>query len=208
MKTIRRLSAGLLSLILLLPLAACGTPETPEMPEAMQPGMEEPEAAAETEALDSIEARRLVSDNLPEPDFGGRAFRVLTYDFCTADFVSEGVTGALINDAVYNRNAAVSDRFDIVIETDGERETGQVQSLIQNSVKAGDDAFDLISQHMINTANLALSHHYRDWNDFEHIDPDREWWNRSAYEDLSIAGKSFLMAGGITLKGLEWTKIF
>ncbi len=197
MKPIRRLRSGLMSVILLLPLAACGNPEAPET-EELQPEAAEPEAAAETEALDSIEARRLVSDNLPELDFGGRAFRVLTYDFCTADFVSEGMTGALINDAVYSRNATVSDRFDIVIETDGERETGQVQSLIQNSVKAGDDAFDLISQHMINTANLALSHHYRDWNDFEQIDPEREWWNRSAYEDLSIAGKSFLMAGGIT----------
>ena len=194
-KTVRILSF-LLSLNLLLPLVSCGNPEPAETgPSALAPGTE---TAPETQAPDSIEGRKTVSDNLPDRDFGGRSFRILTYNFCTNDFAAEEMTGSLINDAVYNRNATVCERFDISLETDGERDNGQVKTLVQNSVKAGDDSFDLVSEHMIDTANLALSHHYRDWNDFEYVDPDRDWWNRSAYEDLSIAGKSFLMAGGIS----------
>ena len=201
MNTLRRSLSALLTLMLILPAVSCASREVQEaslaenVPVSSDPG---PQDAPETEAPDSIEARKQVSDNLPAADYGGRSFRVLTYDFCTADFVSEELTGALINDAVYNRNAAVSERFNISLETDGERDTGQVQSMIQNLVRAGDDSCDLISQHMINTANLALSHHYRDWNEFERVDPDRPWWNQSAHDDLSIAGKSFLMAGGIS----------
>ena len=118
----KRLSAALLAMVLFLGSCANGT-EGEAAPGEALPASDVPsaEAPAETEAPDSIEARKLVSDNLPEKDFGGRSFRVLTYNFCTADFVSEEITGALINDAVYNRNATVSERFDIVIETDGGR---------------------------------------------------------------------------------------
>lgn len=196
MKKNQRLITILLLLAMLLPLASCGGTETPAGETAATGATAATEA--ETEPLDPLEARKLVSDNLPDKDFEGRSFRILTYDFCVGDFVTEGMTGALINDAVYSRNTAVSERFNASIEPDAERASGETKSLVQNLVKAGEDAYDLISLHMIDTANLAVTHHYRDWNDFTYVDPSQAWWNQSSYNDLSIAGQSLLLAGSIT----------
>ena len=196
MKKNQKQIAALLLLAMLLPLASCGGGET-TTDETTTPAVNT-ETAAETEPLDPMEARKLVSDNLPDKDFEGRSFRILTYDFCVADFVTEGVTGALINDAVHSRNTSVAERYNIALEISADRNSGETKALVQNLVKAGEDSFDLISEHMIDTANLAVTHHYRDWNDFTHVDPTQAWWNQSSYEDLSIAGQSFLLAGSIT----------
>ena len=196
MKKNQRLITILLLLAMLLPLASCGGGEKTTTEETTTAA--NTETTAETEPLDPMEARKLVSDNLPDKDFEGRSFRILTYDFCVADFVTEGMTGALINDAVHSRNSTVAERFNVSIEPDAERNSGETKSLVQNLVKAGEDAYDLVSTHMIDTANLAVTHHYRDWNDFTYVDPTQAWWNQSSYNDLSIAGQSFLLAGSIT----------
>ena len=195
MKKNQRLITILLLLAMLLPLASCGGGETTTDETTTAA---DTETIAETEPLDPMEARKLVSDNLPDKDFEGRSFRILTYDFCVADFVTEGMTGALINDAVHSRNSTVAERFNVSIEPDAERNSGETKSLVQNLVKAGEDAYELVSEHMIDTANLAVTHHYRDWNDFTYVDPTQAWWNQSSYNDLSIAGQSFLLAGSIT----------
>ncbi len=196
MKKNQRLITILLLLAMLLPLASCGGGEKTTTEETTTAA--NTETTAETEPLDPMEARKLVSDNLPDKDFEGRSFRILTYDFCVADFVTEGMTGALINDAVHSRNSTVAERFNVSIEPDAERTSSETKSLIQNLVKAGEDAYDLVSEHMIDTANLAVTHHYRDWNEFTYVDPTQAWWNQSSYEDLSIAGQSFLLAGSIS----------
>jgi len=195
MKKNQRLITMLLLLAMLLPLASCGGGETTTDETTTDANTE---TTVETEPLDPMEARKLVSDNLPDKDFEGRSFRILTYDFCVADFVTEGMTGALINDAVHSRNSTVAERFNVSIEPDAERTSSETKSLIQNLVKAGEDAYELVSEHMIDTANLAVTHHYRDWNDFTYVDPTQAWWNQSSYNDLSIAGQSFLLAGSIS----------
>ncbi len=175
----------LLVLTLLLPLAACGKEET-------APAVTTVPAATESAAPETT------GDNLPDKDFNGREYRILTYDMCIDDFVAEEMTGALINDALYDRNLEVSERFGVVLRTDGESAYTEAASKLRNSVSSGDDAYDLISLHEISTAPLAVQHHYRDWNDFTYVDPMQDWWNRSSYEDLSVAGHSFLLAGDIS----------
>lgn len=190
----KKMVTWLLLLGMLGTLPSCGSTE--ETPDTTADTTAQTEV--ETEPLDAMEARKLVSDELPEKDFDGRAFRVLTYAECEADFVTEGMTGALINDAIYSRNTTISDRFNIALETDAEHKYGEVTTMIQKQIQAGEDFCELISQHMIDSAKLAVKHYYRDWNDIPYVNPEKDWWNQSAYNDLSIAGYSFLMAGSIT----------
>lgn len=193
--------AILLLFAMLLPLASCGVTETPDPVDttaAETTLTTEPVTEAETEPLDPKEARKLVSDNLPEKNFDGRSFRILTFDTCVKDFVTEGMNGELINDAIYNRNASIAERFNINIEPDGKRTNKDLNAVVQNMVKADDKTCELVSQHMIEAANLAVTHHYRDWNEFTYVDPSQAWWNQSAYSDLSIAGQAYLLAGSIT----------
>ena len=200
-KNLRLISAFLLGASALAALSACGSGTA-----SQAEGNNAPigsEAAAETEAPDMLDARKSVSDGLPEKDYGGKEFRVLTYDYVKADFVTDGgETGALINDVTYRRNRDVEDRFHVTLKADGDKGLGDVSSMIKRAVTAGEDAFDLISQHMIETANIAVSGMYLDWGEIPYVDPQKPWWNQSAYENLSINGKSYLLTGAISPAGL------
>ena len=73
-------------------------------------------AAVETEAeTDSLEARKLVDDGLADKDFGGEDVRMLYQErYAEFQYVEE-MTGDTLDDAVYNRNMNVEERFNAVI---------------------------------------------------------------------------------------------
>lgn len=200
MKAYKRITALLLLAAMLASMVSCGNEETSAETEntGSQNTAEAMEETEPAETLDSLEARSLVEDGLPDKNFEGRTFRILTYDGTSKDFLAEEMTGALVNDATYARNTEVMERFNVVLEVNGENPYGTVTSMIRNSITAGDNEFDLVSQHMIDTAKLALSHCYQDFNTIPNIDPSQPWWNASSYSDLSVAGQSFMLAGSIS----------
>lgn len=199
MKLTKRLTSLLLLVSMLASMAACGG-DAPADTQTPTDSAVSAEAAEETaaETMDSLEARSLVEDGLPDKDYEGRTFRILTYSMIANDFLAEEMTGALVNDATYDRNMKVMERFNVALDINGDSSNGDVTNIILNSITAGDNEFDLISQHMIDTAKLAMSHLYQDFNTIPTIDPSQPWWNASSYKDLSIAGQSFLLAGSIS----------
>ena len=199
MKLTKRLISLLLLVSMLASMAACGgdTPADPQTP-ADAPVSEETAEETAEETMDSLEARSLVEDGLPDKDYEGRTFRILTYDMTANDFRAEEMTGALVNDATYDRNTKVMERFNIALDINGDSASGDTTTTIRNSIAAGDDEFDLVSHHMIETAKLAMSHLYQDFNTIPTVDPAKPWWNASSSKDLSIAGQSFLLAGSIS----------
>lgn len=199
MKLTKRLISLLLLLSLLASMTACGGDSSADTQISDNPAVSGEAADSEPEeTMDSLEARALVEDGLPEKDYEGRTFRILTYLQPKNDFIAEEMTGALVNDATYDRNMKVMERFNIVLDINGDSSNSDVTGIIRNSITAGDNEYDLISQHMIDTAKLAMSHLYQDFNTVTNIDPSKPWWNASSYRDLSIAGQSFLLAGSIS----------
>ena len=80
------------------------------------------ETGADTTAADTVvekettelEARLALPDNLPDRDFDGYDFRVLTRN--RDDFINDvgaelELTGDVADDAIYNRNLAVQDKL-------------------------------------------------------------------------------------------------
>ncbi len=47
---------------------------------------------------------RDIDDGLPDTDFDGREFRILTYEMLVDDYIADTENGGLINDAVFHRN--------------------------------------------------------------------------------------------------------
>ena len=58
------------------------------------------------EPEDALEARAKVSDELPEKDFGGEEFNMVSQTWTLTDAWAEDETGDVIEDAVYSRNRA------------------------------------------------------------------------------------------------------
>ncbi|MCQ2432239.1 MAG: hypothetical protein MJ175_06500 [Clostridia bacterium] len=193
-----RISAVLCLILTVSAVTACGSeaeaPKTPQ--ENTAPSVTD----AETEADDDPYAvYHAVSDDLPEADYGGQDFRIVTFDYIYTqnDFDAEGETGALIPDAVYRRNRAVEERYNThialtVLPTDS------MTGTVYRTIMANDDVYDLISDASVNTVQSALKHCYQDWNGLSGFNPDKPWWSRSCYDNLSLGGKTYVMAGSIT----------
>ena len=146
---------------------------------------------------------RDIDDGLPDTDFDRREFRILTYEMLVDDYIADTENGGLINDAVFHRNRAVEERFGVTINTTNGGSNAAVKDLTRSSILSGDYEYDLVINHMIDTANLAVTGVYSDFNDIKYIDPSKPWWNKSVTENLSIGGKVWLMIGDISPYFLE-----
>lgn len=68
-----------------------------------------------TETTDALENRKLVSDDLPVKDFEGAEFRISATDKYDYEMDVESITGDVCDDAVYERNRLIEERFNIKI---------------------------------------------------------------------------------------------
>ena len=125
-------------------LAACGSAET------------DTDVPADTTAQETIaaETEDPLADNLPEADYGGYSFRITTW----YDKVGlEESTGEVLNDAIFRRDLAVEERYniDIVSEFVPNEEYVVCTEAIRQSVIAGSSDWDAGFLHMVSASNAA-----------------------------------------------------
>ncbi len=157
------LSALLAALIL---CASCGdgnTPGTIDVP------ANDTTAPVETEPVDSLAARMNVDDGLETVDYQQKTFRILGDDACEDYYIMEETTGDVLDDAIYNRNNAVTERFNIILEA-AVFDENQMVTTLKNSVMAGDDEYQLFAGHVINAGGGVCDSLYYNWYDIPHID--------------------------------------
>ena len=170
---------------------------------------------ADTTAVDTApvetETEKILPD-LPERDFEGYTFRGMTKGTASSrwssrDFYAAELTGEAINDAVYNRNAVVCDRYNFKIEEMG-AESGDPVSDARKAVQAGENAFDVIlAGNSINpmiTDGMLL-----DLNAMPYMDMTRPWY-QNANESLSIGHKLFVSCGELNIMDNDatWSILF
>ena len=134
---------------------------------------------------DPVDKRSSVTDDLPEKKFGGYGFTVLTDTGLDWTIIQPEETGDVIDDAIYRRNIAVEDRFDIKLNVLME-DPGNLGSKITSSVQAGDDDIDLVCGHVVFLGSLALEDMFLNWYDIPYIDFSKPWWSKSTTDDLSV----------------------
>jgi len=154
--------------------------------------------AASVAEVDSLEARKDVSDELPAGDYDGRKYRILADQYCVADFHMEEDSADVVQSAIYNRNGKIRDRFDVNMVTVTMRHT-ECASAVQQIIAAHEDAYDIVSLHAIQSGKLVPNGFFHDWKQVKYINPDQPWWNRTAVDNLSIAGQSPLIVGSMNL---------
>lgn len=198
----KRISALILSAVIAsASLAACGG-SSDSAPGGNVPDVTTTEAAvteAETE-LDSLQARALVSDDVPELDFSGRQFRIFYQKRYTTDAVpfEDQENGDVLNDAVYRRNRAIEERFNAeIIGIEGE-EDPMVQTLM-SSVQAGEDAYDLFMGHSLYSGKAALAGYFRNWYDLNYVDFTKPWFPQHAIKGLTINDRMFMTMSDMCL---------
>ncbi|MGM9625827.1 MAG: hypothetical protein ACI3XM_08980, partial [Eubacteriales bacterium] len=201
----QKVSLVLLSAMLCTILAAvpsCGGDGASDTEQTKAADTKTADEAVQTEEPDALEARRNVDDGLGNTDFGGKTFRIMGDDGYEDYYTQDGETGDVLDDAVYARNLAVSDRFNITLEATVFPED-QLITKLKSSVMAGDDEYQLFAGHIIYAGQAVCDSLYLNWYTVPHIDFTKPWWAPSTIEDLTYDGKAFIAIGDYALSAVD-----
>lgn len=152
--------------------------------------------AVETEA--ETEAPK-AADTLTVTDFGGRDYRMIStdQDGRAVDIVAEELTGATLNDLVYNRNTAVSELYNVKMTAERNEDYNTINNTVKKDAQAGDLSYDLYLTNY--TANaLASGGFLYDFYQLPHVDLSQQWWDQNEIEDMTIYGKLYMAIGDIS----------
>lgn len=191
----------LLMALLLSTVAGCG--ETPV--ETTETDTNAVETAADTESLavTDMEGRLAVTDGLPEKDFGGANYTILGYNLSGGTMVAEELNGEAFNDAVYNRNAGVEERFQVKLQVDYDHDYLAASTALKNTVLAGESTYDLVAYQYVQMGSDVVSNVYLNFRDVPYIDFEKPWWNYSTDELLTYKGRTFLALGSLSLSNIS-----
>ena len=187
-------------------LASCGQAgET----ETNTENISEDTIAAETEP----ETEDPYRDTVEAEDFGGRTFHFLLYgtgaeiSWSVFDVIAEEATGEGINDAIYNRNLTINEKYNV--EITGQMDASALNTL-NNAVKAGDSTFDAAFLDMYSSGSAAQSGSLMDYGMLPDIDTTKPYWDKRCISDLSIGNKVYFLTGDISTidKKATWILMF
>lgn len=170
---------------------------------AAQKDAEQPsETSGTSQAASEADTTTALSDELPELHYDGAPCRVMIYDSSEQnyDMMTEGKeTGDILNDAVYQRNAAVSERLGISFEIIGANDTEKINS----SIMSESDDFDLLFWPICYSISIANKNGFLSTSDMPYVNLDKPWWDASLRRDLSINNSLVFLTGDISPAGLN-----
>lgn len=145
-----------------------------------------------------------VQDSLPSDlNYGGETFTMLVNGSVGApEFFVDEQDGDVVNDAIYDRNARVSERLNVnfkFIEEPGafnERKT--FAQRVSQSVLANDSTYDAVAGYSMAIASLAADNMLIDLNSTEYIDLAKPWWSQNLMSQSSVNGKLYFASGDIS----------
>lgn len=146
----------------------------------------------------------------PEVDLDGGKFTILNtaqnYGFYSSlDFETE--TGDSLDDAIYNRNRFLEEKFNFEFEIIEDYELNKAANALQTSVLAGDDTYDVayIRDYWLNTS--LIEGYLTDLDEIEEIQLDKEWWDGEATENARVGkdGKALFASSDVSLVDFEGT---
>lgn len=157
-----------------------------------------------TEEVDNnLDANGYWKDDLGDDlNFNGATVTVLCDDNPYAqEFSSDGITGDLINDAIYNRNETVASRLNVklaFVPIDGRDDNKAFISAMNADVQSGSAAYDIVGTYSQIPAALAMSGSVVDLMSLDYLNFDQPWWPATMVEQASIQDHLYLCTGDIS----------
>jgi len=142
-------------------------------------------------------------DTLGERDFEGATFTILDANDHPSFFVNfaEEVTGEPVNDALYERDRFISEKYGVDMNYIQLIGGNNGCSTLERAVIAGDNTYDLIvSQAQGNALDMLFTRNVL-YNliDAPYLSLQSPWWSKLLYENLQFNNKLFYTGGDIFL---------
>lgn len=163
------------------------------------------------EETDPTEIDELPTDCM---DYEGYTFTILSNEhgetavaWKIVDIVSEELNGERINDAVYERNLAMEDRFGVTIAQNLQADPYGVAMQL---ITAGDDSFDLLQTGIMSQCSMVVKGYLLDMAALDYINFDKAWWDSTAIDGITIGDQVFYAPGDSILnsKKATWVVVF
>ena len=204
------LSLLLAAILLASSLAGCGNGDSTKTNDNSGTNTDTT-ATVDTTPAETETTREQIEDNLPDKDYGGQTFTLFTRVKYEDSFMPEELTGEGVNDALYQRNATVSDRFNVKMQYVSQvcewgSESTKWNETLVNGVMAGDKAYDLVAGYASTIPEVVTKGILLDWNTVPYIDMSRPWWSEQVKDVFTINGKMFLTTGDYSLA--LWDNMF
>ncbi len=194
-----------LSLMLSLLIASCGSGG----------GQPVSDDTTDTAEIKSEAETTADPDALPEKDFGGETIKMLTAaEQWSNYFTVDEMDGNVLNDAVYARDALISEEYNILIEHElvhgmmaGMEE---VHKRLYNSVMSGDRVYDLFNASSAYVGPLVLEGMFADQLSLPYLRPYEDWYFSLVNRNLTLEGKLYISAGSYDVHTLSqnWCVLF
>ena len=144
------------------------------------------------------------TDGLPEKDMDGFELRMIHHDgtwlsWAMTTLDPESETGDRLNDAFYNRNRKMEERFNCKIKVTGKDMVENTD--VQAEVMSGDTNYDVWFMYDIRI--LGSIEYLMPWEELPYINLGKEWWNPMATGVFELGGKTFAAAGNYSLSVLS-----
>ena len=186
----------LLAAVMAFPACGSGSSSAPETTASAPADTAAATTAAPETTLSAEELRLAVPDDLPDKKFDGRKFTVISETYDKENQLVDELKGETYNDALFERNSRISERFDVKIGGVFYDKYQTTRSTIEQAVTSGDTtSFNLIAEHMVASGGNAIAGYYLNWYDVPHINFEKPWWAPSTREDLTMNKKAFLAVG-------------
>jgi ABC-type glycerol-3-phosphate transport system substrate-binding protein len=191
MNVFKKSFAMVLALLMLLSAVSCSESTENSAGDAAAETTVSAEAVSAEEApVEEDDGKTHYADEIAAVDYDGWTLRIAN-DGLSAEYFSgftmEELTGDAFNDAIYDRNVRVSEKFNVTIE---ENNGGSV-NLIKNAVTAGTGDVGFGYVLFYNCMGLISQNYVKAVSDMPVFDFSKPYWDRGSQETLTIGGKLF-----------------
>ncbi|MCL2774116.1 MAG: hypothetical protein FWD71_12300 [Oscillospiraceae bacterium] len=137
----------------------------------------------------------------PQLDGGGADFTFLsptTTWFYYTDIVRDTMDGEVLDDAIYNRNSFIEDKFNINIKSE-DMDIGKIYTQLKKVILAGDDVYDASFCPAFSSGNigsLITQNMFYNLRDIASLNLGENWWNQTMDKEAAVgAGNKLYYAG-------------
>lgn len=195
----------LTSLCALLLLASCGDASADtKNTEAVTRPTGETTAAMESETDDPYAQ---YDPQIPSQDYSGTEFCFLYGDNDfepNLDVCADATNGEPLNDAIYERNLAMEEKYNIDV-TWQQFGYSDAASKLNVAVKAGEDIYDVYTNNGAHSFTAAMQGLTQQLNDFPYLDYTKPYWNAPMMAGASINNKNYFVYSDINIHALGAT---
>ena len=147
----------------------------------------------------------LYHDGVETKNYNGYKFRVYSRDdkWFNGNICAETQNGEVINDAIFTRNMAVSDRFNIEITETTFTDTAVARA----TVLANEDAYDMINARCTAALSMAVEGILYEISDLPNIDLSKPYWDDSLTNDIALGPYRYFAVGDLNLTFYDYTSV-